>query len=158
MLSVKTSSETRPLYLLSLSISPDLSSYARYSKLTIFLLHSGHFGIDIACAVAINSFRTQDRRGMSGGQGPTPTTGNRRFSKRNRKPLVCLGPSEVGVVVEIAGGRGLRQKLALHGIREGTHLRVIASPPTGPVLVDVSGCQVAVGRGMAQKIFVETRA
>lgn len=68
-------------------------------------------------------------------------------------PLSNLRPGETGIVVQIAGGHGVRQKLALRGIKEGSWLRVISS--RGPVVVESNGGQIAVGRGMAQKIIVE---
>lgn len=65
-----------------------------------------------------------------------------------------LKPGEAGVVIQIAGGQGLRQKLALRGIKEGCHLRVISSS-SGPLVVESNGLQVAMGRGMARKVIVE---
>lgn len=73
--------------------------------------------------------------------------------------LTSLKPGEIGVVIQIAGGHGMRQKLALRGIKEGSWLRMISSS-RGPVVVECSeglessGSQVALGRGMAQKIIV----
>ncbi len=73
--------------------------------------------------------------------------------------LSQLKPGMIGLVVSIAGGQGLRQKLALRGIREGSWVRVISSL-RGPVVVECrenprsSGNVVALGRGIAQKITV----
>ncbi len=68
--------------------------------------------------------------------------------------LTDLRPGEIGVVIQIAGGHGMRQKLALRGIKEGSWLRIISSS-RGPVVVESNGGQVAMGRGMAQKVIVE---
>ncbi len=70
--------------------------------------------------------------------------------------LTDLGPEETGVVVRVMGGRGLKQKLALRGIKEGSLLRMISSL-RGPVVVEGNGGQVALGRGMAQKVIVIRR-
>jgi ferrous iron transport protein A len=68
-------------------------------------------------------------------------------------PLIDLRPEEMGVVVQIMGGRGLRQRLALRGIKEGVLVRVISSS-RGPVVTESCGGQIAMGRGMARKIIV----
>jgi len=67
--------------------------------------------------------------------------------------LTDLGPGEIGVVVQVMGGHGLRQKLALRGIKEGSWLRMVSSS-RGPVVVESGESQIALGRGMAQKVIV----
>lgn len=64
-----------------------------------------------------------------------------------------LGIGEMGRIVVIQGGRGLRQKLYLRGLFEGKVVRIISN--YGPVTVEVDRSVVAIGRGMAQKIVVE---
>ena len=62
-----------------------------------------------------------------------------------------------GVVLEIHGGRGIRQRLSALGVRPGDPLRVVRSAPfLGPVLVEIGGTDLAIGHGMAQRICVET--
>lgn len=68
--------------------------------------------------------------------------------------LTSLKPRETGVVIQIVGGQGMKQKLALRGIKEGSWLRMISSS-RGPVVVESNGGQIAMGRGMAQKIIVD---
>jgi ferrous iron transport protein A len=61
-----------------------------------------------------------------------------------------------GVVSEIGGGQGIRQRLSALGVRPGDSLRVVRSAPfLGPVLVEIGGTELAIGRGMAQRIRVE---
>ncbi len=67
--------------------------------------------------------------------------------------LTELKTGEIGVVIQVAGGYGLRQKLALRGIKEGSWLRMVSSSG-GPVVVESRGSQIALGRGMAQKVVV----
>jgi len=55
-------------------------------------------------------------------------------------------------IVAIDGGRGLRQKLFLRGVFEGSIVRVISCQ--GPITVEVDRSTVSIGRGMAQKIIV----
>jgi ferrous iron transport protein A len=66
--------------------------------------------------------------------------------------LSQLKPGEQGRVMVIEGGRGIRQKLFLRGLFEGSVVRVISC--SGPVTVEVDRNTVSIGRGMAQKIIV----
>lgn len=60
------------------------------------------------------------------------------------------------MVVQVVGGHGLQQKLALRGIKEGSWVRMISNS-IGPVVVESGGTQVALGRGMAGRIMVRQR-
>jgi len=68
-------------------------------------------------------------------------------------PLSRLKPGEVGRVMAVEGGHGIRQKLFLRGLFEGSVVRVISC--YGPVTVEVDRSTVSIGRGMAQKIIVK---
>lgn len=70
-------------------------------------------------------------------------------------PLPSLPPGRTGQVVRIQGGRGLILRLARLGIRPGARIRLIsASPFSGPLLVEVDGVRVALGRGVTRRILV----
>ena len=71
--------------------------------------------------------------------------------------LINLRPRERAKVVAIGGGWGIRQKLSLRGIQEGSKIRMISSYP-GPVIIEVNRNMVALGRGMAGKIMVQKLA
>jgi len=58
-------------------------------------------------------------------------------------------------IMEIGGGHGIRQKLNLRGISEGSVVRVISNS-SGPVTIEVDRNTVSIGRGMARKIRVVT--
>ncbi|MDX1377725.1 MAG: FeoA family protein [Anaerolineales bacterium] len=50
----------------------------------------------------------------------------------------------------------LRAKLVQYGLHAGDHLCVLRIAPLGgPLLIDVNGRAVALGRAVAKKIFVE---
>jgi ferrous iron transport protein A len=66
--------------------------------------------------------------------------------------LSQLKPGESGRVMAVEGGRGIRQKLFLRGLFEGSMVRVISC--YGPVTVEVDRNTVSIGRGMAQKVIV----
>jgi len=69
-------------------------------------------------------------------------------------PLSELGPGESAVVVDIAGGSGLRSKLYSMGLAPGVIIRVLERFPVGPVVIEAGGTRLAVGKGMAAKILV----
>lgn len=75
--------------------------------------------------------------------------------ERQTVPLTRLPAGTRGVVVSVAGGHGLRHRLALLGVRPGVELQKISSILLrGPVVVQVGGRQVAIGFGMADRIDV----
>ncbi len=62
-------------------------------------------------------------------------------------------------VVEILGGAGVRSHLNTLGIHVGDVVRVVERAPfRGPVLIEVHGTRVALGRGVARKVKVEPHA
>jgi ferrous iron transport protein A len=59
-------------------------------------------------------------------------------------------------VADIEGGRGVRSHLNTLGIHIGDRIVVIDRAPfQGPVLVEIHGSRVALGRGVARKIRVD---
>ena len=61
-------------------------------------------------------------------------------------------------ILRLEGGAGLEDKLTQHGIYPGDCVRVLREAPMGgPLLVDVHGREIALGRGVAKKIFVEDK-
>jgi len=63
-----------------------------------------------------------------------------------------LRAGEWAKVLTIEGGYGLRQKLLLRGIFEGSLVRVISN--RGPVTIEIDRNIVSLGRGMAKRIRV----
>jgi ferrous iron transport protein A len=59
-------------------------------------------------------------------------------------------------VIAIDGGHGVRAHLNTLGIHIGDWLTVVERAPfRGPVLVEVNGTRVALGRGIAAKLRVD---
>jgi ferrous iron transport protein A len=59
-------------------------------------------------------------------------------------------------VILIDGGHGIRAHLNTLGIHVGDWLTVVERAPfRGPVLVEVNGTRVAIGRGIASKVSVD---
>ncbi len=56
----------------------------------------------------------------------------------------------------VGGGRQVRSRLAAIGVRPGVVLQVVVKGPLGgPVLVEVDGARLAIGRRMARLVLVE---
>ena len=70
------------------------------------------------------------------------------------KPLLEVESGKRVKVVSINAGRMLRSRLDGLGIIPGTTIRVLKNG-WGPVLVEVMGRKIAIGRGQAEKIEVE---
>ncbi|MEM3403157.1 MAG: FeoA family protein [Nitrososphaeria archaeon] len=84
----------------------------------------------------------------------------RQSSGRVEVPLSTLRDGESGVVSSImprhGKGWGFEKRLMDLGITPGTRITVVKSAPFhGPVEVLVRGSRLALGRGMADRIFVE---
>ncbi|GAB4501645.1 MAG: hypothetical protein Fur0035_11880 [Anaerolineales bacterium] len=59
-------------------------------------------------------------------------------------------------VLGFEGGAKFEERMLQHGLYPGDQARVVRiAPMRGPLLVEVSGREIALGRGVAQKIFVE---
>jgi len=48
----------------------------------------------------------------------------------------------------------LTRRLTEMGFTNGTRVKVLHSTPPGPILVMIRGSRIALGRGLAMKIFV----
>ena len=67
--------------------------------------------------------------------------------------LVNVGVNGIVVVNSINAGYKAQRFLADLGIHEGEKIRVVKND-IGPIIVEVKGTRVAVGRGLAKKIKV----
>ena len=84
----------------------------------------------------------------------------RRNSKRHEVPLTALRAGEAGTVTSIRAGHGrgrvFEKRLMDMGLTPGTRVTVVKSAPFhGPLEILVRGSRLALGRGMAERIFVE---
>ncbi len=68
-----------------------------------------------------------------------------------------LKTGEQARVKDIQGGKTLRARLATFGFVPGAEVHVWRNAGTGPIIVQVHGTRVALGRGEATRIFVEVR-
>lgn len=59
-------------------------------------------------------------------------------------------------VIELTGGMGFQSQLDSLGIRPGKVVqKITAQPLRGPLLIELDGSRIAIGRGMASKILVK---
>lgn len=72
----------------------------------------------------------------------------------DRIPLSVLAPGEVGVVRQLAGGRGFMSRLAALGFTLGVEVTMVQNFGRGPLIVLVRDTRVALGRGEAAKVLV----
>ncbi len=69
--------------------------------------------------------------------------------------LSRLIKGERGRIVRITGGRGFISRLGTLGFIPGHVVEMEANYGTGPIIVNVEGVEIALGRGEADKIEVE---
>ena len=70
-------------------------------------------------------------------------------------PLAMVRAGRMATIVGVNAGWGLSKRLADMGLVPRTTLRVINSQAPGPIVVEVKGSKLVLGRGIAQKIMVE---
>lgn len=85
--------------------------------------------------------------------------------KKTELPLIALRNGESGTITSVKAGRGghgrgwgFKKRLMDMGLTPGTVITVVTSAPfNGPLEVSVRGSRLALGRGMAERIFVEKK-
>lgn len=71
---------------------------------------------------------------------------------------LCNAPIGVPLeVVGIAGGHRIRMRLLSLGIHPGETVTIVRRNPGGPLLIEVKGGRVGLGRGIATAVSVKTR-
>ncbi len=69
--------------------------------------------------------------------------------------LAQLHPGDRAQVLFVRGGRRMSARLATFGFVRGAEVQVVQNYGNGPVIVQVHGARVALGRGEAERILVE---
>lgn len=75
----------------------------------------------------------------------------------NLVSLLTLNVGEKGEIVLIRGGRGLIQRLYDMGLTPGTEIRILRKAPFGPVEILLRGYNLALGRGVVNRIWVKRK-
>jgi len=76
--------------------------------------------------------------------------------KENLVPLSELKDGQSGKISFIRGGHNVLQRLLDMGLTPSTKITLMkAAPFEGPIQISVRGSKLALGRGIASKVFVE---
>lgn len=70
-------------------------------------------------------------------------------------PLIHLQAGQNAILKDISWGMKIKRKLYDMGMTPGTPVSMISSSGRGPVILDVRGSRLALGRGIIEKIDVE---
>jgi ferrous iron transport protein A len=74
------------------------------------------------------------------------------------KTLPELKLGESGVIIDIQGGAGLVRHVESLGIRVGKRItKISAQFWRGPQVIEVDNIRIALGFGMARKVYVEVK-
>ena len=79
-------------------------------------------------------------------------------SKNNSVFLSAMRPGEQGIVVDLAGGRGLLGRMTSLGFTPGAEVTILQNFGRGPLIAQVRGARIALGRGEAGRIRVRRRS
>jgi len=80
-----------------------------------------------------------------------------RFGHAGQPGAVSLASLPDGAsaqLVTVAGGVGLRSRLAAMGLRAGVAIRVVHNGGRGPFVLAAGELRIVLGRGMARKVMV----
>src|SRR5512143_1333940 len=88
---------------------------------------------------------------------PQPDSSPPSQERETGLPLTRLEPGKKAKVVAIQGGWGVKRRLNQMGIHSGDSVTVTRQGPLGgPIAIEVHGFQLALGKGVASQVFVET--
>ncbi|MCK5284202.1 MAG: ferrous iron transport protein A [Alphaproteobacteria bacterium] len=77
--------------------------------------------------------------------------------KQKAYSLTLASVGEDVFVVSFSFGRNLQRKLKDIGLMVGIQVKVLENDFSGPLLLAIGDTRVALGRGMAHKIMVQTK-
>jgi ferrous iron transport protein A len=83
----------------------------------------------------------------------------KRYPRNNDETisLICLCEGERGVITNAWGGFGLARRLAEMGLTPGVEVKLLRKCPfRGPLEIEVRGVALALGYGVASKVFVKS--
>lgn len=80
------------------------------------------------------------------------------FEKRDKNivTITSLHRGEKAKIMFVRGGKGVIQRLCDLGLTHGTEVSLLREAPLhGPIQIRVRECKLIIGRGIAEKIFVQ---
>ena len=69
-------------------------------------------------------------------------------------PLSYLKEGEVGFIHSIRGGLSVRNRMFEMGLVTGEKIRVCRNLNRGPMMIEVKGTQIGIGRRITRKVLV----
>lgn len=72
--------------------------------------------------------------------------------------LLSMRENETGYILEVSGGGEFQAKLRAMGLYAGRHITKRSGEGASPVIVEVMGTRVALGRGMASKVSARVKS
>jgi len=72
-------------------------------------------------------------------------------------PLEQLQPGQQGMVHTLRGGQHFVSRLAALGFTPGAPVTIVRNHGVGPLIVEIRGTQIAMGRGEASRVLVRQR-
>ncbi len=80
----------------------------------------------------------------------------RLVRKKSAKSIMDMKKGECGRMALISAGRAAKRRLVEMGLTDGTRIRIERQPSLiGPIEISVRGSMLAIGRGLATKVFVK---
>jgi ferrous iron transport protein A len=97
-------------------------------------------------------------RNRSKARGAAQSPASTSSSKNDSVFLSAMRPGERGIVIDLAGGRGLLGRMTSLGFTPGAEVTVMQNYGHGPLIAQVRGARIALGRGEAGRIRVRRRS
>ncbi len=76
------------------------------------------------------------------------------MDKENRMTLSQVRPGQKVRLARVDAGQGMNARLASMGLVPNVEIAMVSNGHPGPIVVNVKGTKMMLGRGMAQKILV----
>ncbi|CEG13438.1 conserved hypothetical protein [groundwater metagenome] len=81
--------------------------------------------------------------------------GAKEKDEKTEISLAGMNERNEGKISKIVSGTNFKMMLENLGVRIGKEIKVISKQPYGPITIEIDQHQIAIGRGMANKIYVE---
>ncbi len=80
---------------------------------------------------------------------------NDKLRKQVVVSIVNCAEGDIVVLVKIDGGKEVKKRLSDMGFIPKAEIKILKKSKVGPLVLEVRGARIAIGRGEAAKIFVE---
>jgi len=77
------------------------------------------------------------------------------MEKSQVRPLSTVNTGDTVRLVRVRAGRGLNSRLASMGFVPDAQIRVVSNGHPGPFVIVIKDIKMVLGRGVAQKVFVQ---